>query len=99
MMKWNTKKYKFKKITLLDTINKVQKLGKPMQSFTAQSGINQGESLLTKFNGSSQYLANADDVILPLQLMKATVLAESYYFLSTFITFYQLQRCLLTEAR
>jgi hypothetical protein len=36
---------------------------------------------------------------LPLQLMKATVLAESYHILSTFIAMCRLQRCVLTVAR
>ena len=38
-------------------------------------------------------------VSLPLQLMKVTVLAESYYILSIFIAICLLQRCLLTVAR
>ena len=36
---------------------------------------------------------------LPLQLMKATDLAESYNYLSIFIVICLLQRCLLTVAR
>ena len=36
---------------------------------------------------------------LPLQLMKATVLAESYNYLSIFIVICRLQQCLLTVAR
>ena len=38
-------------------------------------------------------------ISLPVQLMKATVLAESYYISSIFIVIYRLQRCLLTVAR
>ena len=38
-------------------------------------------------------------VSLPLQLMKVTVLAESYNYLPILIMICQLQRCLLTVAR
>jgi len=38
-------------------------------------------------------------VSLPLQLMKATVLAESYNISSFFIVIYELKRCLLRVAR
>ena len=38
-------------------------------------------------------------VSLPLQLMKATVLAESYYISSIFNVIYELQRCLPTVAK
>ena len=43
--------------------------------------------------------SSAEEVSLPLELMKATVLTESYYILSILIVTYGLQRCLLTVAR
>ena len=60
------------------------------------------KNILTRRKENDTYLAPVAGVrrgSLPLQLMKATVLAESYYISYIFIIIYGLQRCLLTVAR
>ena len=54
---------------------------------------------VSRHHWSRKITMKIEEDSLPLQLMKATVLAESYNNLSIFIVICLLQQCLLTVAR